>query len=318
MNSSVIRYPKIGALKSVVYEVNRRMSYDGEDAEGNPVYKDRSEALPTLTFEGTVKLHGINVGIQLSEGAPVYQSRNRILTPNGGKEKDPHGFATEMAAKDWSINPLEYTPTVIYGEYCGGNIQSKVAIAELPRMLVTFNHRLKGENIYYIKDFTTFHMEIDMSNPSASVEKLQALTQAVEDECPVAAALGVKGTGEGIVWRCLTAGWQDLVFKVKGEKHSKSKVKTLNVANAQAQDAAFKFASGAMTEERLQQGWDYLTEMGLPHEKRNVGVLLNYVVRDCLEEEKLNIVEQNINPKLAAKAISTVTKDWFFNRIAVK
>jgi len=55
------------------------------------------------------------------------------------------------------------------------------------------------------------------------------MTLAVEEECPVGKHFGAIGIGEGIVWKCITKGFLDsgFWFKVKGDKHSKSHVKTL-------------------------------------------------------------------------------------------
>ena len=49
------------------------------------------------------------------------------------------------------------------------------------------------------------------------------ITEAVENECPVGKHFGVSGVGEGVVWTCVSEGWNDsgTWFKVKGEAHVK-------------------------------------------------------------------------------------------------
>jgi hypothetical protein len=60
--------------------------------------------------------------------------------------------------------------------------------------------------------------------PQLVQNTLSELTMAVEEECPVAKAFGFSGVG--IVWSVNVNGTIHR-FKVKGELHSSSKVKTL-------------------------------------------------------------------------------------------
>lgn len=57
-----ISYPKIQQFRNIVANINREISFTGLDEEGNAVY-DPSIKKPTLTFKGTVKLHGTNASV---------------------------------------------------------------------------------------------------------------------------------------------------------------------------------------------------------------------------------------------------------------
>jgi hypothetical protein len=84
-----ISYPKIAQFRNVVSNINREITFTGLDEDGNAIY-DPSIKKPTLTFKGTVKLHGTNASVCFnSESGIWYQSRNNIITP----EKDNAGFA---------------------------------------------------------------------------------------------------------------------------------------------------------------------------------------------------------------------------------
>lgn len=330
MSAEMKKYPKIGQLKDARYEVVRRASYAGKDDEGNPIYKDPGK-LPTLQFEGTVKLHGTNACIVypgLGQHC-TYQSRNRILT----LEKDNAGFVA------WCEDPertpesiLEYDPECnegflietpdsfphyVYGEFCGGNIQKGVGICELPKMFVTFDEpSLEGKDIYYIKDFQTWDMEIDFNDVNSVQNELIAITEQVEKECPVAKALGVdNGVGEGVVWKCVTPGWEHIWFKVKGQEHSKSKVNQLSPVDMEKLTKTQALASQIMTPGRCQQGLEYLTEMQIEHSRKNTGAYLKYVVADAMKEEAIAIQESGIEPKQLGKYVSQVAKDWFFQQV---
>lgn len=132
-------YPSTGQFKNVIKEITTSFR------------KKKNFDFPTLTFLGTVKLHGTNASIysDLNQDNFIIQSKNNILTP----EKDNFGFATAMTPIAHKFTPLfekikkEVQNTldktaVIYGEWCGDNIQPSVALSELPTMFVVFGIKI--------------------------------------------------------------------------------------------------------------------------------------------------------------------------------
>lgn len=314
MNPKMKKYPKIGGLKEVIYAVNRRAGYQGQDADDKPIYGDPGP-LPTLTFEGTVKLHGTNAAIRFINADPghyaAYQSRNRILT----LEKDNAGFVAWCIERNIYAGIPGELPEIVFGEFCGGNIQAGVGITGMPKMFVTFeDYGISAPDVYCIKDFKTWRMNIDFKNPHAVTNELLKITQEVEDECPVAKKLGVSGVGEGVVWKCVTPGWEFLMFKIKGQKHSKSNVKEMKPVDLQFLNDMQACAIQIITPERLTQGLEYLTEMQLDHTKHNTSHFLKYVVGDALREEHL-FMEGCPEPKQLGKFCSQIAKDWYFERV---
>lgn len=101
----------------------------------------------TLSFVGSVKLHGANMSVCYSEKNGFYvQSRHNIIS----MEKDVLGFA-EFAHKyrDQFMEIINHTQrrfrfdgaitTIIYGEWCGKDIQENVAISKLSNRFVIFD-----------------------------------------------------------------------------------------------------------------------------------------------------------------------------------
>lgn len=193
--------------------------------------------VPILDFHGTVKLHGTNASvvfpIDAVDSRELYaQSRSTVITP----EDDNAGFARFVSERTGAFYDILSTiisigsskmpkEIVLFGEWCGGNIQSGVALNKLPKMFVMFGVRYvyegeaehgqtwftptqlaqvehNGDNIKNIMDFPTFNITIDFEQPEVAQNKLVELTMAVEAECPVSKMLGVSGIGEGIVWTC--------------------------------------------------------------------------------------------------------------------
>ena len=340
----MIKFPSIEQFRTVVSNVNRHFNFVGLDENGEAIY-DQTLPKPVITFKGTVKLHGTNAGVSFNNiGGLWAQSRENIITV----EKDNAGFAFfvasnkeifEQMANDiahvYGLN-LDNNTVSIYGEWCGGNIQKGVGICNLPKSFFIFGvkitphteteEELKANpaywvdsdflknndvNIYNIEDFTTYSMDIDFNMPQLVQNELSELTIAVEEECPVAKAFGFSGIGEGIVW---TAEFKGNVhrFKVKGEKHSSSKVKTLASVDVEKLEGIQKFVDYAVTESRFNQAIENVFPNQEPIDTKKLGDVIRWVVTDVLKEEMDTMIENKIEPKEVNKYISSKVRELFF------
>ncbi len=327
MTKQFVTFPKIGQFRKVVKNVRESTAFQGLGADGAPIM-DYDKPKPTRTFTGTVKLHGTNAGVCYDPrtGDLYAQNRNRVLTT----ESDNAGFAFWVEANKEALSNLgasydniDSDLVTVFGEWCGGNIQKGVAINGLPKMFVIFAVKVgdtwvtdlesgyspvRDMNMYLITRFDTYTVDIDFNNPDLSVPKLQELTLAVEAECPVGKAFGVSGVGEGIVWSDTTGN----IFKVKGEKHSSSKVKTLTDVDIEKLHSINEFVEYAVTESRLEQGIDVVfTQPGLDVDIKRLGDFLKWVVRDIISEETDTLLGNNLEPKDIGRGVSAVARTWF-------
>jgi hypothetical protein len=353
-----VSFPSIEQFRNAIHHVTSTARYAGRDEHDEPIYN--TNPLPTLKFEGTVKLHGTNAAIGLlrdytadftGKSGHWFQSREKIidiLNDNAGfvrfmsnpeldlinaKRRDIWEPLFDSQWSDGSPKMPQGVETIIFGEWCGGNIQKGVGIAELPKMFVIFDIRIdgvwqskevvkrihnKGSGIFNIYDYYTATINIDMEFPQKVQNTLSELTIKVEEECPVAKALGVSGIGEGIVWRCITPGWEDpkFRFKVKGEKHSASKVKQLANVDVEAVASMKEFADKVTTENRLRQGIDILRQRGLATDKRSLGEFIKWVVGDVEKEEADTAAASNIDLSKVKGEISNRARTWFFKNEA--
>ncbi|CAF3934769.1 unnamed protein product, partial [Rotaria sp. Silwood2] len=336
----MISYPETEQFRGVITKVLRYTRRREED---------RDKELPVMKFIGTVKLHGTNsaIGYQKDSGHWC-QSRNNIITP----EKDNAGFAqfidpladelfNDYVLPQSSIIREQYEQgrkIIIFGEWCGGNIQKNVAICGLTKMFVIFKIRIIEENIttiedeneddirvdkntfwigpkdwsnikwhekliYNIYDFPTYEIDIDFNFPKLSQNKLIDITEAVERQCPVGEYFNKVGIGEGVVWTEWTLTGGHLTFKVKGEQHSVSKVKTLAPVDTEKLASIQEFIDYACTENRMLQGLDYLREQQLTIEMKNIGTFLKWLLHDIIKEEKDTMEKSNIDPKDIGRAV---------------
>ncbi|AKJ73524.1 RNA ligase 2 [Salmonella phage 40] len=101
-----------------------------------------------------------------------------------------------------------------------------------------------------------------------------------------------------------------LWFKVKGEKHSVSKVKTLAEVDPIRLQHMREFVEYAVTENRLEQG---LGEVGLDQAK--IGEFIGWVNRDINKEEG-DVLEANaLTMKDVAKFISNKSRGWYMQKL---
>ena len=106
-----------------------------------------------------------------------------------------------------------------------------------------------------------------------------------------------------------------LIMKSKGEKHSVSKVKTLNAVDVESIAEIKDFVDSAVTENRLEQGLGYLNEMKIEAVPKNTGEFLRWVVTDILKEETDTIVANQFDMKKVKSAIVNKARVWFLNKL---
>lgn len=345
-----IKFPKIHQFRNVVSDVKNKASYNGRDEEGNPIYLP-TVIMPKLTFTGTVKLHGTNSSVCYKPSTKEYwvQSKNKIITI--GKKNDNYDFAKfayekEQQFKDmFNILPIPPDATcAIYGEWAGKEIQRNVGISQLPRRFYIFgvkiiphlenddassennnnsywisSNKLKNNEheIYNIYDFKTYEIEIDFNSPELAQNKLAELTQEVEKECPVSKFFGISGIGEGIVWTSL---YKDNVymFKVKGDEHSVTKVKTLASCDTEKIKSVNEFVDYSTTKNRFEQGLnEVFSNCSDELDIKKLGNLMEWMKKDIYEEEKDTLEKNNLTMKDVNKGISTKVRQMFFEKLSL-
>jgi len=200
---TMYKWPSINQFRSVIKLVRENAEYEGVTP-------------PKVTYEGTVKTHGTNaaVYVDLETGELRCQSRSRLITP----DNDNNGFAFFVHSHEEVFRKLcedakvaEGTQPIIYGEWCGKGINKGCAIHNEEKKFFTifgvkqiideentyyadtveFQHLSSEENrIYNISKFPIYSVVIDFNEPHLIQPTLIALTEGVEDECPVGEFFG--------------------------------------------------------------------------------------------------------------------------------
>jgi len=142
------------------------------------------------------------------------------------------------------------------------------------------------------------------------------MVQEVENECPVAKYFGVSGIGEGIVFKFEYKNTIYL-FKSKGDKHSKSKVKAVKKVDDKEIQRCIDVAEKVTPAWRLEQMYSEVfdTLNGGEGDIKRTGEYIKAVIADIVKEEMDNIVEEGIEFKKITKFISNIAKDYMFARL---
>lgn len=321
-----ISFPSIEQFRSVIKHVTDNC-------------KHHQVVLPILTFTGTVKLHGTNHAVCRAPTNEIYtQSREQLTTPgerdNAGSSawtRDNIAIFIELFRIIDSRTVMDPEDTIqVFGEWCGGSIQKNVGLNKLPKMFVVFGIRISKDSesqvflddnlvkeycakagIPSVYDFPTYSIDIDFNRPEVAQAKLIEVTQAIEKDCPVSRQLlgtdfDGELTGEGAVWTGVFKG-NTIRFKVKGEKHSSSKVKTLAAVDVEKMDSIREFVASVVTKSRLTQGLEHTTA----REPKYTGEFLKWVMSDIYKEESDTMAANGFTSKEVSGPMSTAIRQWF-------
>ncbi|PVH76863.1 hypothetical protein DL98DRAFT_517702 [Cadophora sp. DSE1049] len=307
-----------------------------------------------ISMIGTVKLHGTHADIVINHDDTIrIQSRNR-LSLGLGNGQDNYGVAEHLLplrpavlglrdrvlARFRKLNPgtdiLKEHPVIIAGEWVGPGVQKGVALAKLKTKLfvvisIAINNKwVPDEPFSDIEDVDggivhvyrggIFHEVLHIRNLEGCQKRMMDLTLAVEKECPFSKSFGISGVGEGIVWKAAHPLGEDAQFwlKTKGPLHRVSNTDELKKSppNADVIEKARAFGEAAVTGMRLQQGWDYLGEMGIERDIKAVSQMMKWVCDDVMIEEKMKMEELGVDKKSLRKAVGEMARDWFLKRLS--
>ncbi len=241
---------------------------------------------------------------------------------------------------------LTKNTVVIYGEWAGIGVQKGVGISKVPKQFYCFGVRIKpivdieyedgnleennhpslwldgsdiidnDNGIYSIHQFQTFEMDIDFSHPQKSQNELIAITDEVERLCPVANHFKdedgnpIEGIGEGVVWTTTYMG-KVLRIKVKGEKHSVSKVKTVASVDPTLMKSVDEFVDMTVTENRVNQARQ--TVDGCDGTNKYLGQIIKWVHKDIIDEETDTLIASGLIWKDVASRVTRKIKEIYSN-----
>lgn len=269
-----------------------------------------------------------------------------------------------------SVTNKQLARIAIFGEWCGASIQKGVALSQLEKMFVVFAIKVEyydqpgkltspadsgtpaawldisseatmaaitdeKARIFNVFQFGTRSVAVDFNNEEsveAGLNRVDALTQEVEDRCPAAAFWGKHGVGEGLVWQVVralpplahkcdhytqSAFW----FKSKGSQHAQFGQKVSKTPAALIGDIAKKarierFLKVAVTPGRLEQALQYIErERMLELEKNSFSAFLRWINDDIWKEENDRMETAGLEASDLEQPIHVKAMAWFTERL---
>lgn len=298
----------------------------------NRVKYNQTRDFATLTFCGTVKLHGRNLAIRRENGIFRLHGRHGFFNKSCKNDSrclqwfeqhwQSQTFRSQLTSMFNSISSNNEDVVTIYGEFVGPGFSPKVAINNLPtnhwfifgakcndtEVTNTSNLTLMSNNdINNVLQYPTFIQVIDFNqNLEHIASQLETLTLHVEQQCPISESFGLKGLGEGIVWTCVEHPTNSkLRFKIKGNKHlgGIKLTSTKVVINPEVLETINEFVDHVLPLERLQQGLREVPTTANIH----LGKYLKWINQDILTEEfdtlhTNNLIWKDVNKQITHKA----------------
>lgn len=174
----------------------------------------------------------------------------------------------------------------------------------------------KEHRILNITSFPVYQFTIDFNDPNRYINDIiQLVEETIELNSPVGIQLGRENNiGEGLVCSHLTSTGELYQFKVKGEKHSKSPVKTISPVDIEKMNKLDECATKICHNWRFEQaltevfGSEYQANLS----RTKLGQYLKWVADDTLKEESDIIAEYGFEPKDVMSRVQTKAKNYFY------
>lgn len=349
----MIKYPSIEQFRNVVRSIQERSCYIGKNEDGSPIF-DWLKPKPKITFTATEKIHGTNAGVCYSNPDGIWaQSRENIITPEKDNMGFAFYVQQNQEAIIQLIKDLAYQHKIdldksiisLYGEWAGGKIQKNSALSGSEKVFILFEHfkvsplepledekaiwyktnenihntinwvEAKWNTIHNIMNFDNYTFEIDFNEPEKYINSIIELVEKIEEASPVGKKFGFESNiGEGVVCSYLTIDNSLIQFKVKGEKHSNSKVKTAKMVDIGELEKIDECVSKIIHNWRFEQG--LIEIFGSDYEntldRSKLGNYIKWITSDTIKEESDIITEYGFDPKDIIGKVSQKAKEYFF------
>jgi hypothetical protein len=233
--------------------------------------------------------------------------------------------------------PVDLTHAVlIAGEWIGQSIQKDVAISALSKRFVIISVNINNQwqrdsdyggialpnhDIYNVSRAGVFNRTLYPENPQHTIAELEALAEQVAARCPFAATFNLSGEGEGIVWKPARAPYNAnpaLWFKTKGGRFKPTFARLSRQSPESMErnrEAAAVVAKIWTSEQRLEQGLEYLAEHGIERDMKGLAPFLKWVQNDIVVEEKGEIDGRGIDRAGLKIEVAKVARVWYGERL---
>lgn len=187
----------------------------------------------------------------------------------------------------------------------------------LPPSLISEVIEKNDVKVYNIHDFPKFTATLDLNQPDIS--DMVKIVEEVERECPFSKQLGSIGIGEGVVWTCVTDIPQLNTYgekmKIKGPKHKVTNKRQPEPVDIEKVRDIQEFVDMVLTQNRLEQGIDYLREFNMSISSENINTFIMWIGKDCMKEEGETMIKSNLDRKAVMKKLQSQAVQWYLHYV---
>ncbi|MCJ1443188.1 MAG: hypothetical protein MMC23_003686 [Stictis urceolatum] len=232
---------------------------------------------------------------------------------------------------------IERHPLVIAGEFIGQGLLKGTAVNTMERSFVIISTNIcgrwqrdedyadigvEGARIFNVSRGGFYHETIDVSAEEPSIENLYARMAEVAKQCPFAHSFGIEGIGEGIVWKPITlndrVSWPpEFWLKTKAPEFwtSQRVIKVPGEKRASNEKRGAEFAKQVVTERRLEQGIEWLGEMGKDANMKEIAAFLDWLRKDVESEESGEMKDLGLEESHVRLAVGRIGAKWFKEKV---
>lgn len=176
-------------------------------------------------------------------------------------------------------------------------------------------------DIYHVCRGGFYRHTLPLWDIAGSLESIQHLADSVEQACPIGKSFGLQGKGEGIVWKPVApelASRVELWYKMRGQSSTGQMPPRVRLDQSAVQNKkafASEFARSVVFEKRLEQGLEYMAELGLPRDKNGVNKFMKWMKGDVEKEEAGEIAEAKADMKIVLAEVGKLAAKWYLARL---
>lgn len=172
----------------------------------------------------------------------------------------------------------------------------------------------QSANIFNIMSFPYVEVQVDFSRPDLAQNEMIKLMEENEMNSPVGQKFGIQDNIlEGHYYTFMLDG-RLYRWKVKGEKHTSTKVKTLKPVDSVKEQAKIDFATYACSAGRLEQMYKEIQDTkdeGQVVTMRDFGIFLGKVNQDIHKEEQDELEKAGLSMKEVGGKVKEIIMPWY-------
>lgn len=345
-----LSFPSIGSLATITKDF-QYIGVDQVDYLG-VVKLDGSNLSVVYHADGSMHFQSREMLLPVDGEADVYGFRSAMAAPERLKQLRQAFAAVAAYVSDvGGMAADSIFPITVYGEWAGKGVTRRTPVGRLPTAWYPFAIRFSAFDtdssdkpiwsplplqiaclrvfaeqfaepalVRSIFDFPTVALSLSATDPQGTQDRVDALVQPIEQQCPFGAAHGIAGGGEGWVFRPVGPFGNNARYWFKAKTLAHRETKNHFARHVSAEEQAKREQVDALVrdhlpEARLERGLRHLVESGQPLAKVSTGAFVRWLIEDVARDAEAQMREHQIDTRDLSTPIARVAGPWFVKQL---